>query len=121
MVDPNNVLNINNSFEFIKFVPVYNIDNHKINVDTALNLNYNVNITGDEAEYKRNLNVTGDITCDNIVIDGKLHVDSIDKVYTENDIETKGNLKLNNCKITSGNIDTTGNIKTQKNISFSKI
>lgn len=117
VIDPNNELNINNSFEFIKFVPVYNIDNHKINVDTALNLNYNVNITGDEAEYKRNLNVTGDITCDNIVIDGKLHVDSIDKVYTENDIETKGNLKLNNCQITSGNIDTTGNIKTQKNIS----
>lgn len=56
-----------NVFDFIKFVPVYNkSDELKVAKDTALNINYNVNISGDTVNPYKNITVHGDITSNNI-------------------------------------------------------
>lgn len=77
-------------FEFIKFVPIYNIYDGespiKIDNDTALNINYNVNITGDNTNSRRSLTVHGDINCDNINVYELTATRQIHNIYTENDI-----------------------------------
>jgi hypothetical protein len=86
-------------FIFNKFVPVLNNDFAIIN-DTALNINYNVNITGDQNNYKKNLTVHGSVISDLITTD-TLYADKIDTVNTENDIVTTAGIKagfINNDK-----------------------
>lgn len=77
-------------FEFIKFVPIYNIYDGespiKLDNDTALNINYNVNITGDNTNSRRSLTVHGDINCDNINVYELTATRQIHNIYTENDI-----------------------------------
>lgn len=77
-------------FEFVKFVPIYNIHDGespiKLDNDTALNINYNVNITGDNTNSRRSLTVHGDINCDNINVYELTATRQIHNIYTENDI-----------------------------------
>lgn len=82
-------------FKFIKFVPIYNIDNNtQIDTDTALNINYNVNITGDNNNSKRSLSVHGDINCDTISVYKLTATGEIDNIYTRNDIIGDAGIKL---------------------------
>lgn len=120
-------------FKFIKFVPIYNIDNNtQIDTDTALNINYNVNITGDNNNSKRSLSVHGDINCDTISVYKLTATGEIDNIYTRNDIIGDAGIKLakNIDKKTideysylfevdkgSGNVTTRGTIAASNDIS----
>lgn len=110
----------NSGFEIIKFTPIYNIDNSKISTDTALNLNYNVNITGDEVDYSRDLNVTGNIHCNDINIHGDIYIDKINKVYTENDIITTKDLHSRNFDVENGRVSC-DSINASRNINTANI
>ena len=111
----------NHIFNFIKFVPVFKDESYHVNDDTAVNFNYNVNITGCDhanSEVKRNLSVHGDINCDNINIDGVVASKEIDTIYTKNEIVGESGLKL--CKTTSDDetenhyqfsVDNDGNVQ----------
>lgn len=108
----------NHIFNFIKFVPVFKDESYHVNDDTAINFNYNVNITGcdhDNSEVKRNLSVHGDINCDNINIDGVVSSKEIDTIYTKNEIVGESGLKL--CKDSSDNyqfiVDNDGNVQSK--------
>lgn len=105
--------NSNEFFDFVKFVPIYSMDDtYKISEDTALNLNYNVNITGDRINPNKNINVHGNVNCDNLSVYKLAATGSIKDIYTEDDIiGAKGislgasradlaNNKEPNCKIT---------------------
>ena len=82
-------------FKFVKFVPIYNIDNTtQIDTDTALNINYNVNITGDNNNSKRSLSVHGDINCDTISVYKLTATGEIDNIYTRHDIVGDAGIKL---------------------------
>lgn len=120
-------------FKFIKFVPIYNIDdNTQIDTDTALNINYNVNITGDNNNSKRSLSVHGDINCDTISVYKLTATGEIDNIYTRHDIVGDAGIKLakNTDKETineyshlfnvdggSGNVTTDGKINAGNDIS----
>ena len=82
-------------FEFIKFVPVFNDKDFHVNDDTAINFNYNVNITGCDHEgsnVKHNLTVHGDVNCDNINVYRLTATGEISNVYTKNNIVTEKGL-----------------------------
>lgn len=80
-------------FKFYKFNPAFN-NSYSINQDTSLNLNYNVNITGDTKTSKKNLNVLGDITAENLQIFGNANIDKIENIYTGNDIIGDNGIKI---------------------------
>ena len=80
-------------FTFIKYVPNYNNELY-INKDTALNLNYNINVTGDKANTKKNVIVNGNISGDNIHIHDTAAIGLIKNVYTENEIIGNDGIKL---------------------------
>jgi hypothetical protein len=81
------------SLKFEKFVPVY--DNHyKVKRDTSLNINYNVNITGDEDNPKKNLSVHGDVNCDNLNVYELTATKEIKNIKTNDDIYGKGGIRL---------------------------
>lgn len=120
-------------FKFIKFVPIYNIDNNtQIDTDTALNINYNVNITGDNNNSKRSLSVHGDINCDTISVYKLTATGEIDNIYTRHDIVGDAGIKLAknidkdsvneyshlfNVDGGSGNVTTDGKINAGNDIS----
>ena len=81
------------SLKFEKFVPVYN-NEYRMNRDSALNINYNVNITGDETNSKHNLSVHGDINCENINVYELAATGKINNIYTEDDIVGLKGIKL---------------------------
>ena len=83
----------NEFFNFIKFVPIY-LNKFNIDEDTALNLNYNVNITGDTNDSKRSITVHGDVNCDNINVYRLTATGAIEHIYTPNDIVSDGGLTL---------------------------
>ena len=96
-------------FKFHKFVPVY-FNKHIEDVDTALNLNYNVNITGisdtddlNPKNSKRNLNVHGDINCENINVYRLTATDEIANIYTKDVIVSDGGIDLRK-------VDDSGNV-----------
>ena len=80
-------------FKFYKFNPAFN-NSYSINQDTSLNLNYNVNITGDKINSKKNLNVLGNITGENLQIFGNANIDKIENIYTGNDIIGDNGIKI---------------------------
>lgn len=104
----------------IKFVPIYMDEAFHVNADTAINFNYNVNITGCDhngSDSKRNLTVHGDINCDNINVYKLTATGEIDNVYTKNTIIGDSGIKLCNEGdkykfevLQSGNIVTEGNL-----------
>lgn len=81
-----------NLFSFVKFVPVYN-NTHEYIGDTALNLNYNVNITGSQSSTECGLNVNGKVNCNEINAD-TLFADEIKNVFTNDVIVGTNGLKL---------------------------
>ena len=88
----------NTPFKFHKFVPVY-FHGHYSDAETAMNLNYNVNITGLNRggaidESKRNLNVHGDINCENINVYRLTATGEIANIYTKDTIVSDSGIEL---------------------------
>lgn len=83
----------NEFFDFVKFVPIY-LNSHGISEDSALNLNYNVNITGDESSPTKNITVHGDVNCDNLSVYKLTATGTIKDIYSEDDIVSSKGLKL---------------------------
>ena len=86
----------NNVLEFNKFVPIYNIfDDFKFKQDTALNINYNINITGDNKEDEiKNLTVNGNINSKNILADNITVNKNIYNIHTPNNIKGDKGIEL---------------------------
>lgn len=81
------------TLEFVKFVPIYNND-FAVNEDTALNINYNVNITGDVNNPNRSITVHGAVNCDDLSVYRLTATDEIKNIFTRNDIIGEGGIKL---------------------------
>ena len=73
------------SLKFNKFVPIYT-NSYKVNRETSLNVNYNLNITGDTANSKKNLSVHGNVNCDGLNVYGVSSIGSINNIHTPNEI-----------------------------------
>ena len=108
-----NVINEGNAFEFVKFIPVY-VNDFAITDDTVLNINYNVNITGDKNNYNKNLTVHGDINTNELnanVINAK----EINNIYTNDIIVSTAGLNIGETSNTDTTptfiVNTTGNLK----------
>lgn len=124
-----NTGNNDNVLEFVKFVPIYNND-FNVGEDTALNLNYNVNITGDEDNPKRSITVHGSINCDDLSVYHLTATGEIANIFTRDDIVGEKGIKLgrklnsddyNFVVNSNGQIDTTANINTSENISSNSL
>lgn len=97
-------------FKFLQFKPAFNND-YKIKEDTAFNINYNVNITGDKNNPNKNLYVNGSVISDD-VLSNTLEAKEIKNIYTNDDIVIGGdNSKL---IIKPKNIDNTNNESDDK-------
>ena len=81
------------SLKFEKFVPIYE-NQYNVKRDTALNINYNVNITGDEDNPKKNLSVHGDVNCDNLNVYELTATKEIKNIKTNDEIYGKGGIRL---------------------------
>lgn len=79
--------------KFKKFVPIYNND-FKLTDDTALNLNYNVNITGDENNPKKSITVHGHVNCDDLNVHNLTSSGEIKNIFTKDIIHSESGLKL---------------------------
>lgn len=122
-------------FEFVKFVPVYKDLDYHVYDDTAVNFNYNINITGCDHEgtdSKKNLTVHGDINCDNINVYKLTASGEIANIYTNDDIIGASGIKLGasgedeykfvvssdgdvvSNNLTAQRIDVNGNIKSNE-------
>lgn len=91
-------------FKFLQFKPAFNND-YKIKEDTAFNINYNVNITGDKNNPNKNLYVNGSVIS-NDVLSNTLEAKEIKNIYTNDDIvlggdESKLTIKPKNANNTS--------------------
>lgn len=111
--------------EFVKFVPIYDND-FNVDEDTALNINYNVNITGDEDNPKRSITVHGSINSDNLNVYHLTATGEIANIFTRDDIVGEKGIKLgkklnsddyNFVVNSNGQIDTTADINTSANMS----
>ena len=80
-----------NILSFYKFTPVFNND-FKVDNDNALNINYNINITGEE-NTNRNITINGGVNCENLKVH-ELVADEIKDIYTNNDIIGDKGIKL---------------------------
>jgi hypothetical protein len=94
-------------FEFVKFVPVYDND-FKVHADTSLNLNYNVNITGDEENPYKSITVHGDVNCDNLSVYRLTATGEIKNIYTKDDIIGESGIKLG--KVEDNDYDDTNDV-----------
>lgn len=83
----------NTPFIFHKFVPVY-FNAHIEDTDTCMNLNYNVNITGISDDARRNLNVHGDVNCENINVYHLTATGEIKNIYTKDTIVSDSGINL---------------------------
>lgn len=100
---------------FLKFIPVFNND-FKYNDETTLNVNYNINVTGDvDSNNKRNININGDLNCDNLTTNNikvgeYAEIGEIKDIYTKNSAIIDGSIKIgkrNN--MYNASIDNSGN------------
>lgn len=82
-----------NVFEFVKFVPIY-VNSFKIDDDTTLNLNYNVNITGDSNNPNKGLTVHGDINCETLNAYNSITANEIKNIYTKDVITGENGINL---------------------------
>lgn len=100
-------------FDFVKFVPVYK-NSFRVVDDTSLNLNYNVNITGDNNDSKKNITVHGSVNCDDLNVYSLTATGEIKNIYTKDIIVGDNGLKLgkNENNDYSINIDSSGNINS---------
>jgi hypothetical protein len=107
---------------FVKFIPVYENSMEYVG-DTALNLNYNVNVGGNSNSHEKSLTVNGKINCNDLNVYNLTASGEIKNIYTRDTIigdagiklavktdpkegEDKYNLQIDD----SGNITTTGDI-----------
>lgn len=102
-------------FSFMKFIPAFNND-FKYNDETTLNVNYNINITGDvDSNSKRNININGDLNCDSlslnsISISSIAEINEIKNIYTKNSAVIDGGINIGESNnIYNANIDSSGN------------
>lgn len=88
-----NTTGIYKALKFVKFVPIYSND-FKTEDDTALNINYNVNITGDSINSERNITVHGSVNCDNLNVYELTATGEIKNIYTKDTIVGDSGIKL---------------------------
>lgn len=124
-----NTGNNDSVLEFVKFVPIYDND-FNVGEDTALNLNYNVNITGDEANPQRSITVHGSINCDDLSVYHLTATGEISNIFTHDDIVGEKGIKLgkklnsddyNFVVNSNGQIDTDADINTSGNVSANSL
>ena len=94
----NNGIGNNPLFEFIKFVPIYDNDFY-IKDDTALNINYNVNITGDQTNPNKNITIHGSVNCDNLSVYRLTATGEIQNIYTKEPIVGESGIALGSVTI----------------------
>lgn len=106
-------------FEFVKFIPVYN-NSFVVDEDSALNINYDVNITGNaDGNPNRSITINGSVNCNDLSVYSLTATKEIKNIFTREDIVSEGGIKLGK---TSDNeystvIDSTGKITTTNTIS----
>lgn len=79
--------NYNNEdiFSFYKFIPIFSND-FSIDNDTVFNINYNVNITGDNKLQTKDLSVNGNIKCEDLQVYSLSAAGEIKDIYTKDTI-----------------------------------
>ena len=60
------------------------INDDFLNKETSLNINYNVNITGDNENTKKDLTVNGNINCNTLEVFNNASILEIENIYTKN-------------------------------------
>lgn len=103
-------------FSFNKFVPVF-VNAFSYTDDTALNINYNINITGKENE-SRNVTVKGAVNCDDLYVYNLSAAGEIKNIYTKDNIVGEKGLQLGNettgyVEIKHGGINAENEIATK--------
>ena len=101
-------------FSFVKFIPVYE-NSMKYTGDTALNLNYNVNIGGTTDDHEKSITVNGKVNCNDLNVYNLTASGEIKHIYTRDTIVGDDGIKLG--VYTDGNkqgyntiIDNLGNV-----------
>lgn len=79
--------------QYSKFIPVYDND-FSVDKDTALNLNYNINITGDDKNPKKSITVHGHVNCDDLNVYNLSAAGEIKNIYTKDNIIGDNGIKL---------------------------
>lgn len=74
--------NTSEIFSFYKFIPIFNND-FSIPNDTVFNINYNVNITGDDNLSTKDLSVNGNIKCEDLQVYSLSAAGEIKDIYTK--------------------------------------
>lgn len=106
-----------NIFTYKKFVPIY-VNDFAMDKDTVLNLNYNINITGDELNPNKSITVHGHVNCDDLNVHNLTSTGEIKNIYTKDTITGDEGLNLGlNTDKTNNNvynltIDSLGNLKS---------
>ena len=80
-------------FSFLKFVPLYDND-FNVKEDTTLNINYNVNITGDQLNPNKNITVHGSVNCDDLSVYKLTATGEIKDIFTKDTIIGQAGIKL---------------------------
>ena len=80
-------------FSFVKFIPVYE-NSMKYTGDTALNLNYNVNIGGTTDDHEKDITVNGKVNCNDLNVYNLTTVGEIKHIYTKDTIVGDDGIKL---------------------------
>ena len=83
----------NSLFSFVKFIPVYE-NSMKYIGDTALNLNYNVNIGGTTDEHEKSITVNGKVNCNDLNVYNLTASGEIKHIYTKDTIVGDDGIKL---------------------------
>lgn len=122
-------------FKLLNYLPIFDIHNEfKLKEDTSLNINYNINVTGDNNDInaEKHVNVNGIITS-NEVNTNTLKANEIKNIYTTDDIIINSKdskliissdnddlglyTQIDNNSLITNNIDTTNiNINNSLNI-----
>lgn len=111
----------NSLFSFVKFIPVYE-NSMKYIGDTALNLNYNVNIGGTTDEYEKSITVNGKVNCNDLNVYNLTAAGEIKHIYTKDTIVGDDGIKLGvivddgNIQGYNTTIDNSGNISINGDI-----
>lgn len=79
-------------FSFYKFTPVFN-NSFKVDNDNALNINYNINVTGEE-HATRNITINGGVNCENLKVYELTASGEIKDIYTNDVIVGNKGIKL---------------------------
>lgn len=79
-------------FSFYKFTPIFN-NSFKVDNDNALNINYNINITGEE-NATRNITINGGVNCENLKVYELTASGEIKDIYTNDDIIGNNGIKI---------------------------